>query len=409
MIRKVLRRACLLLGGMALLTSVLSPVYAEPAAGSKKPPALDTQAETAALIDVTSGRLLYSKQGDKRMRIASTTKIMTAILAVEYGHLSDKVTVTSNASGKEGSSIYLKAGEEMSLNDLLYGLMLRSGNDAATAIAEHVGGSQEGFVYLMNQKAEELGMVGSHFANPSGLDAEDHYSTAHDMAKLAAYALKNPLFREIVKTKSKRISREDEPWDTVWTNKNKMLSLYPGSDGVKTGFTKLSRRCLVSSATRNGQQLAAVTLNDGNDWADHSRMLDYGFVNYPLEVVVQAGEKVGEGFAASEEFAYPLTKGEAADIRRTLQPAAVKSLEYRLGKRGDLVLHLNGERIGQVSLKELPKPKIQSSSGTKGSFANEDVGESNGSSEAKDNSWMNRFRIAFTDVWSALIPGERKK
>lgn len=367
-----------------LLLQPASPrAAAAPSGVSSSRDVVETNAEAAALIDVASGRILYSKQGDKRMRIASTTKIMTAILAIEHGHLSDKVTVSKNAFGKEGSSIYLKLGEEMSLSDLLYGLMLRSGNDAATAISEHVGGSQDGFVFLMNRKAEELGMTGSHFSNPSGLDGDDHYSTANDMAKLTAYALKNPIFREIVKTKAKRISREDESWDTVWNNKNKMLALYPGSDGVKTGFTKLSRRCLVSSATRNGQQLAAVTLNDGSDWADHSRMLDYGFKNYPLELVVHKGEPFPNGYQAAKDFAYPLADGERETLRKAVVSVPRSSVAYRLGEIAYLSVKLDGDRIGRISLE---------------------------SAEAKETSMRETGLIrtwieAFGKVLSSLIPG----
>ena len=241
-------------------------------------PALHTNAEAVTLLDVQSGRIIFAHNGEKRMRIASLTKIMTAIVAIEHGQLSDQVTVGRNAFAKEGSSIYLKMGEQMSLEHLLYGLMLRSGNDAAVAIAEHVGGSLEGFVYMMNEKAQWIGMSASHFANPHGLDdSDEHFSTANDMAKLTRYALHNEVFREIVKTKWKQVDNPHEAWDYRWYNKNKLLSLYPGADGVKTGSTKKARRCLVSSATREGRQLVVVTLNDPTDWVDHMRLFDYGF------------------------------------------------------------------------------------------------------------------------------------
>ena len=311
-------------------------------------------AQSAALIDVKSGRIIYSKQGDKSLPIASLTKIMTAIVAIEKGKLTDPVRVSKNAFGKEGSSIYLKLGETISLADLLYGLMLRSGNDAATAIAEHVGGSLEGFVYLMNAKAEEIGMDNSHFTNPHGLDDKEHYASANDMAKLAAYALRNPVFQEIVKTRSKKVTREDQPWDSVWTNKNKMLVLYPGSDGVKTGFTKIARRCLVSSATRDNQQLVAVTLNDGNDWADHARMLDYGFAHYPLRQVVEKGQLVEDGAVAKSSFVYPATDAEAKLFTRQIQLTAPGSVADRLGEKGRIKLYLDDRQIGSVSLDRLP-------------------------------------------------------
>jgi D-alanyl-D-alanine carboxypeptidase len=331
-------------------------------AGSLAAPALlYVKAEAAALIDVQSGRIIYSKAGDKRMRIASLTKIMTAIVAIERGKLSDVVQVSKNAAGKEGSSIYLKQGEEMSLHNMLYGLMLRSGNDAATAIAEHVGGSLEGFVFMMNETARMIGMTGSEFKNPSGLDEEGHYATANDMAKLTAYALSNPAFQDIVKTKIKTAPNPNDPWDYKWTNKNKMLTFYPGADGVKTGYTKLALRCLVSSATRNGQQLAVVTLNDSDDWADHTRMLDYGFNNYPLTEIVRKGDRLeGMPIAAGKTFRYPLNKDEQGAVRKDaklLQSSS--STGYVFGERGSLEVYVNNQLVGSVPLYEENSPRLK--------------------------------------------------
>lgn len=319
----------------------------------------DVTAEAAALIDVESGRLLYSKNGDRPMRIASLTKIMTAIVAIEQGRLSDMVKVSKNAYGKEGSSIYLRLGEEMSLEHLLYGLMLRSGNDAATAIAEHVGGSEEGFVLMMNRKAEELGLQNTHFANPHGLDADGHMSTANDLARLTAYALKNPVFREIVKTERKTAPNPNDPWDYVWRNKNKMLRLYEGADGVKTGFTKAAGRCLVSSATRNGQQLAAVTLRASNDWNDHAKLLDFGFAHYELETLVHKGANIqGTDFVAERSFRYPLTAEEKSSVRLILDKLPEHSLDYALGLRGRLRIEVGGDTIGQVPVVEQGSPRL---------------------------------------------------
>lgn len=286
---------------------------------ASKAEGVGTHARASSLIDVASGRILYSSQGDQELPIASLTKIMTAIVAIEHGRLGDTVKVSSRASGKEGSSLYLKPGEEMKLHDMLYGLMLRSGNDAATAIAEHVGGSEEGFVYLMNAKVEELGLKHTHFANPHGLDAEGHYSSANDLAKMTAYALRNPVFKEIVKTNEKQVDNPNEPWDYKWRNKNKMLRLYEGADGVKTGYTKKAFRCLVSSATRGGQQLAAVTLDDGDDWNDHMSLLDFGFARFPLKPVIERGERVsGHELAAASDFVYPFGKGEYEQLTKRL-------------------------------------------------------------------------------------------
>lgn len=312
-----------------------------------------THAKAAALIDVTSGRILYSAAGDEQMRVASLTKIMTAIVAIEHGKLSDKVTVSKKAFAKEGSSLFLKLGEEMSLENMLYGLMLRSGNDAATAIAEHVGGSEEGFVHLMNQKAELLGLNHTHFMNPHGLDAEGHYSSANDMAKLTAYALKNLIFKEIVKTNIKTAPHPSEKWSYKWLNKNKMLRFYEGADGVKTGYTKKALRCLVSSATRNGQQLAAVTLNDGDDWADHRKLLDYGFEHFPLKDVMQKGEGVSNyPFQVGRSFAYPFADGEFQQVRTKLMLTSKKSMDYKLGTRGKIIVMLGNEQLGSIPVYE---------------------------------------------------------
>ncbi|MFE5317124.1 D-alanyl-D-alanine carboxypeptidase family protein [Paenibacillus sp. NPDC056579] len=324
------------------------------------PPSVSTNAETAALIDVTSGRILYSKQGDKPMRIASLTKIMTAIVAIEHGNLSDKVRVSKNAFGKEGSSIYLKLDEEMSLNNLLYGMMLRSGNDAATAIAEHVGGTVEGFAYMMNEKARMIGMERTTFKNPHGLDADGHLSTANDMAKLAAYALHNPVFQEIVKTKVKKAPNPNDPWDYTWLNKNKMLNMYDGADGVKTGYTKTAKRCLVSSATRNGQQLAVVTLNDGDDWADHAKLLDYGFQNYPLQKVIGKGDPVeGTEYVAGTTFMYPVLDSEKGQFTSKVQLNAANSINNRLGEAGKLQLSLSGKPIGSIPVYTKGSPRLK--------------------------------------------------
>ncbi|WP_369405485.1 serine hydrolase [Aneurinibacillus tyrosinisolvens] len=309
-------------------------------------------AETAVLIDVQSGRMIAEKNGDKRMRIASLTKIMTAIVALEAGRSSDIITTSDSAYRKEGSSIYLKRGEKMKMEDMLYGLMLRSGNDAAVAIAEHVGGSVEGFARLMNEKAEYIGMQSSHFTNPHGLDdSSKHYSTARDMALLTAYALRNPEFKKIVSTQVKYIPWQGENWDRKLLNKNKMLRLYEGADGVKTGYTKLAKRCLSSSATRNGQQLAIVVLNAPQDWDDSMKWMDYGFAAYPSTEVLRENERIAEektdkgvlALYSTRAFSYPLTKEEKQQI------------EKRVVKKGDgsriVEVLLQGQVIGRMPLK----------------------------------------------------------
>lgn len=355
---KMKRTTCKSLLSILLVVCLMAaagPAYADHEGGPAN------HAQAAALIDVTSGRLLYSKNGDKRLRIASLTKIMTAIVAIEHGKLSDRVTVSKNAFAKEGSSLFLKLGEEMTLENLLYGLMLRSGNDAATAIAEHVGGTEEGFVLLMNQKAQELGLTNTHFMNPHGLDHDEHYSSANDVARMTAYALQNPTFKEIVKTPTKRAPNPNESWDYKWDNKNKMLRLYEGADGVKTGFTKKAFRCLVSSATRNGQQIAAVTLNDGNDWNDHANMLDYGFKHFPLKQVIEKGQKIqGYTLVTGSTFQYAFTHDEEARLVKRLVLHKQSSPDVSFGLRGHIELLLDGVSIGKVPVYEqgarLPEP-----------------------------------------------------
>jgi len=380
----------------AALLSLFGPRAS--AASPVNPPS--THAKAAALIDVTSGRILYSNRGDEPMLIASTTKILTAIIAIEQGDLDSMVTVSSRAAGKEGSSIYLKAGEKMKLKDMLYGLMLRSGNDAATAIAEHVGGSLDGFVFLMNAKSEEIGMTHSHFANPSGLDQKGHYASANDMARLAAYALHNATFREIVSTKVKTAPNPGEEWDYRWVNKNKILNMYEGADGVKTGYTKQALRTLVSSATRNGRQLAAVTLNDGDDWNDHAKLLDYGFSAYPLQTVAGKGEPVkGYPFITAEAFKYPFAAGERDKLEIRLTMYGPETVDYKLGYRGSLAFWLDNKRIGAVELLPQTPASVPSSSQPAvfrhvGLATSETVGHDEGKNTLK-GSWLTVVRALF--------------
>lgn len=315
----------------------------------------DISAQSAALIDVESGRLLLEKNSTKRMRIASLTKIMTAIVAIEHGNINDLVKTSDNAYGKEGSSIYLKRGETLRLEDMLYGLMLRSGNDAAVAIAEHVGGSVEGFAHLMNEKARYIGMTQSHFTNPHGLDdSNNHYSTARDMALLTAYALRNPVFKKIVSTKLKNIPNQGEKWDRRLLNKNKMLHMYQGADGVKTGYTKLAKRCLASSATRNGQQLAVIVLNAPDDWDDSAKWMDYGFSHYPKTELVKMKEAVKvkdeeqseKTYYAIRSFSYPLHAEEKEDIKKE-----VKFIDHK----PMIEMKLKNQVIGRVPLEASQK------------------------------------------------------
>ncbi|GAJ39390.1 D-alanyl-D-alanine carboxypeptidase family protein [Saccharococcus caldoxylosilyticus] len=281
-------------------------------------------AQSAILMEQRSGRVLFEKDAHTKRRIASITKIMTAILAIESGKMNDTVTVSARAVHTEGSSIYLKEGEKIKLRHLVYGLMLRSGNDAAVAIAEHVGGSVEGFVFLMNQKAAEIGMRNTHFANPHGLDdSENHYSTAYDMALLMQYAMKNKEFRKISGTEVYRApAAPGEDWDRVWRNKNKLLtSLYEYCTGGKTGYTKRAKRTLVTTASKGGMDLIAVTLDAPDDWNDHIAMYEYGFNHYMMAKVNRKRmvKKVRDSFyrkniQASRDLRYPVMEEEIKEL-----------------------------------------------------------------------------------------------
>ena len=231
---------------------------------------------TAAAADIVmeqSGYVLSAGNAHTRMGMASTTKIMTALLAIERLDPETVVTVPKEAVGIEGSSIYLTEGEQITVSDLLYGLMLESGNDAATALAIAAGGTVEDFVRLMNERAAELGLEDTHFSNPHGLSADDHYTTAYDLARLTCAALENETFAAIVSCKTKTISDGRR----YLSNHNRLLRSYEGYIGVKTGYTRHAGRILVSAAERGESQLIAVTLADPDDWRDHAALLDYGF------------------------------------------------------------------------------------------------------------------------------------
>lgn len=236
----------------------------------------EISARSAVLYEPVTNRILYEKNSQQKLPMASTTKIITTITAIEKGNLSDVVTTSKRAADVEGSSIWLEEGEKQTLENLLYGLMLSSGNDAAIAIAEHIGGYDK-FVELMNSTAKKAGAVNTSLKNPNGLDEEGHYTTAYDMALISAYAMKNDCFRQIVSTKEKVIPWEGHEWGRTLKNHNKLLRMYEGVNGIKTGFTKKDGRCLVSSAERNGVRLICVTLNAPNDWNDHKTLLDMGF------------------------------------------------------------------------------------------------------------------------------------
>lgn len=317
-------------------------------------PAVETSAASAILMDADSGRVLYERNADRKMLIASTTKILTALVAIEEGDLHDSVKVSREAAYTEGSAMYLTEGETLTLETLLYGVLLCSGNDAAVAVAQHVGGSAKGFVALMNEKARELGMEHSSFANPNGLDDEQHYSTARDMAKLARAALENETLMRIASTRSVTIGGR------TMTNHNKLLHYVDGCLGLKTGYTKAAGRTLVSCAEKNGQRLIAVTLQDGNDWADHQTLYEYGFSAYPArtcavrgqaltQVPVSGGVSPTVPLIAGAGFCYPAAETERLTTRICLDEPLRAPVSA--GKTvGAAVFCLNGTEIGRVPL-----------------------------------------------------------
>lgn len=287
--------------------------------------ALSTSAEASIVICADTNQVLYGQSHHKKMAMASTTKIMTAILALENGNTTDMVTVSANASRQEGSSIYLKSGEKLSLENLLYGLMLNSGNDAAMAIAEHISGTADEFVILMNEKAKELGCNDTNFKNPSGLPDPDHYSTAYDMAIIMSYAIKNDEFARITGTKEHKI--ETESAVTYLKNHNRLLWQYPHATGGKTGFTKAAGRCFVSSAKKDGVTLVAVTLSDPDDWRDHQNLLDFGFEKAEMTDIISKNDilctkrirGVRLNILSGSDFRIPLRNGKKRKITCKVQ------------------------------------------------------------------------------------------
>lgn len=312
---------------------------------------VNVSAQYAVLMEQSSGRVLFEKGAHEKRRIASITKIMTAILAIESGKLDDEVVVSGRAIRAEGSSVYLKENEKVKLEDLVYALMLRSGNDAAVAIAEHVGGSVEGFAFLMNQKAEQIGMVNSHFTNPHGLDdSDEHYSTAYDMALLTRYAMMNDTYGRVAGTEVHRAPNPTENWDRIWKNKNRLLTeLYEYCTGGKTGYTKLAKRTLVSTATKDQLDLIAVTLNGPDDWNDHISMYETAFQTYEMVDVVKEGmvvkvddEELKYHLYLNRDFSYPVTEKEKS----------LFDIEYRISKTKPLTNEVIGEAV--ISIDDVP-------------------------------------------------------
>lgn len=351
--RTILRTAAILVAAVLFITVPVGAI----------------SAEKAIVMDAVTGKTLYERRADERSLIASTTKIMTALVVCQQCNVLDRVKIPKEAVGIEGSSMYLREGEILTVQELLYGLMLRSGNDAAVALAIYCGGTVEGFAQLMNDKAHALGMTGSHFVNPNGLDAPEHYSTARDLAVLAAYAMQDPIFAQTVSTKQVKIG------ERYLTNHNKLLWQVEGADGVKTGFTKAAGRLLVSSAVRQGRRLVCVTINAPDDWNDHAQLLEQGFSQYTMTRAISKGECLGKinviggaemdvELVSAVDFDYPLAEGEVLQILLSpeqfcyapvVQGAPAGTAHVRLGKIviGKIPL-VFGNTVEQIQEEEKP-------------------------------------------------------
>ena len=311
--------------------------------------ALSLSCRSCVLMDSDSGRVLYAKDENNPRLIASITKIMTAILAIESGRLEEEVTVGEEVLTMYGSNIYIELGEKMKLLDMVYGLMLRSGNDAAIVIATFIGGTEEKFVEMMNEKAKEIGMTNTVFHNSHGSDeVTQNKSTAYDMALLSSYASHHETYMKIVGTKKYTVQTDKKSY--LWTNRNKLLSLYEYATGGKTGYTPSAGRTLVTNASHNGLNLTAVTLNDGNEYVSHETMYEYGFENYKNYTILDKKKfKVDNAYYPNqiyikENFTYPLTEIEKENIK-----VVVKLTKLENVKDGDevgvVIVKLAGEEI----------------------------------------------------------------
>lgn len=299
---------------------------------------VDVSAQSAVLMCANNGKVLFNKNATKQLSMASTTKIMTSLIALEAAMPETEITVTHEMVAVEGTSMGLVEGDSVSLRELVYGMLLQSGNDAANTVAYVVGGSPENFAEMMNNRAAQIGMVNTNFVTASGLDHENHYSTAYDMALLACESIRNPEFAAICSMKSARLTYGNPPYARTLTNHNRLLWRYEDTVGIKTGFTKKSGRCLVSAAERDGILLVAVTLNAPNDWDDHVSMFEYGFSKCEgVSVGVNAGEMRvagGEKTSVPLKLAYEPVwlKGEKCEFR-----LLVRQFDYAPISSGEIV------------------------------------------------------------------------
>lgn len=319
----------------------------------------ELSARSAALYEPSTNSFLFEKNARQRLPMASTTKIITALVAIENSSLTDTVVIDKIATNIEGSSAYLKEGEVLTMEELLYSLLLGSANDSAVAIACHISGGVEGFSELMNKKAEDLGLFDTSFKNPHGLDNPDHYTTAHDLAIIAAEAMKNEKFKEIVGTYKKSFKSEER--SRTYVNHNKLLLKYSDCIGVKTGYTKKSGRCLVGAAEKEGLSFIAVTLDDPCDWNDHKELFDYGFSLLEKRVLCNEGDFSFELPVIGAEsdsvtvrnhlgFSYiTKNKNEKVESRINLKKYLIAPIK-KGDKVGEVLFTVDGKEVGSVDI-----------------------------------------------------------
>ncbi|MCR4718351.1 MAG: D-alanyl-D-alanine carboxypeptidase [Firmicutes bacterium] len=309
------------------------------------------------LMESDTRQIIKKENENARLPIASTTKIMTAVIALENAAPDDIFTVSQNAQNQEGSSIYLREGDRISVSNLLYGLMLNSGNDTAVALAEGVSGSTDAFCNLMNKKAREIGCKNTNFKNPNGLNEEGHYSTAYDMALIMVYAMKNEELSKIMSTK--RYNIDDGTSITYLKNHNKLLWQYEYCTGGKTGYTKASGRCLVTSAEKDGIRLVAVTLNCPDDWKEHTKLFDYGFETVKDTKVIEKGSILATktingkkvNLIAAEDAKIPLADGKKCNITGKIY-LKEKNSDIQIGDNlGYAKIYYNNYPVTSVAIK----------------------------------------------------------
>lgn len=352
-----IRRRFMAVVAAAVLAAALLPTARAEAVGPQ------VGAKSWALLEADTGRLLLSGNGNAQLPNASTTKILTGIIAVERCDLDEVVTVPAEAVGLEGTSMYLRAGETITIRQLVYGLMLSSGNDAAAALAIHIGGSIEGFAEIMNAKAREIGAENSNFVTPNGLPNDNHYTTAIDLGRIGAYAMRNPVFKEIVGTPKLNLPADEDSPARYLRSRNRILWEFDGGNGVKTGYTKKAGKCLVAGAERNGMQLVAVVLNDYGMFDDCKKLLEYGFSKYQRRLVAQKGDSFGtlnvEGgiesqveIALDADIYLPLSEEEVTMVERKVN--IVEGLEAPVAsgqEAGTVEWWLNGEQMASASIR----------------------------------------------------------